>query len=33
VYLYCLVDQNAAFNNGTNMSTGTGCVLGVNCAP
>lgn len=30
---YCMVDQNAAYNNGTNMFTGTGCVLGTNCAP
>ncbi|MHC4394505.1 MAG: right-handed parallel beta-helix repeat-containing protein [Planctomycetota bacterium] len=32
-FSYCLIDQNTAHNNGTNMSTGTGCVLGVNCAP
>ena len=30
---YCLIDQNTAYNNGTNMYTGTGCVLGTNCAP
>ena len=30
---YCLIDQNTAYGNGTNMSTGTGCVLGTNCAP
>ncbi len=31
---YNLVDQNTAYNNsGTNMGTGTGCVLGTNCAP
>ena len=30
---YCLVDQNTAYGNSTNMSTGVGCVLGVNCAP
>jgi parallel beta-helix repeat protein len=30
---YSLVDQNAAFGNTTNLSTGTGCVLGTNCAP
>ena len=32
-YRYCLVDQNTAYGNGTNMYTGTGCVLGTNCAP
>ncbi len=31
--IYCLVDQNTATDNGTNMYTGTGCVLGNNCAP
>lgn len=30
---YCLIDQNTAYGNGTNMYTGTGCVLGTNCAP
>ncbi|MBA7679146.1 hypothetical protein ES703_87429 [subsurface metagenome] len=30
---YCLVDQNTAYGNGTNMYIGGGCVLGTNCAP
>ena len=28
---YCLVDQNTAVANGTNIYTGAGCVLGMNC--
>ena len=32
-FSYCLVDQNTAYGNDTNLYTGTGCVLGVNCAP
>jgi hypothetical protein len=28
---YCLVDQNTAVSNGTDIATGVGCVLGTNC--
>lgn len=30
---YCLIDQNTAYENGTNMHTGTGCQVGLNVAP
>ena len=30
---YCLIDQNTAIGNGTNMQTAAGCVKGVDCAP
>jgi len=35
IYLrdYSLVDQNSAYNNGTNMNSATGCVFGKNVAP
>ena len=32
-YSYCLVDQNTSYNNGPNLYTGTGCVVGTNVAP
>jgi hypothetical protein len=30
---FCLIDQNTAYDNGTNLSVGTECVLVANCAP
>ena len=32
-YSYCLVDQNTSYDNGPNLYTGTGCVVGTNVAP
>ena len=30
---YCMVDQNTSYDNGDNLHTGTGCVVGTNVAP
>ncbi len=30
---YCMVDQNTSYDNGNNLYTGTGCVVGTNVAP
>ncbi len=31
--MYCMADQNTAYNNTPNLTSGVGCVLGTNCVP